>query len=52
MGSSPAPIAGKSSLGSVARVNRERPARRLSWPLSPLLSSWICAPSGSFRTMS
>ncbi len=43
---------GKSLSGSVCSVKRERPARIVSTPRSPVASSTICEPSGSLRTMS
>src|ERR1700683_1593396 len=49
---SPGARSGKSLSGSVCKVKRERPARIASAALSPEDSSTICAPSGSFRTIS
>ena len=49
-GKSPPVMTGKSSVGRVCRVKRERPLRSSS--RSSSLPSSTCAPSGSLRTMS
>src|SRR3954452_25575875 len=50
VGSSPSAITGKSSRGSVERLNRERPAMICILPSAAVISTWL--PSGSLRTIS
>ena len=50
VGRSPSAMTGKSSRGSVCKLNRARPA--LTFILPSAASSWTCDPSGSLRAMS